>query len=209
MSADLMKSKFVRRPSVHLWHRLSLKLLHRFLSNFSFGFRWAICPDFLSCLERKQEAHGPWCLLEFNQLGHWRKFQKLHICSLSTGGSKLSLFSLYGQLFWGYRAFFKLPYLGMKLGHWPKLQKLHIYSLSIQGGRNWAYFCSTGTGFQNTGQFYNLPYLDMKLGKWPKFQKLYVYNLSYSRVPNFTPFCSTTARFPDNWGFWFRHVKKQ
>ncbi len=43
MSAELMKSKFVRRPSVvRLWHRLSLKLLHGFLSNLSCGFPWAI-----------------------------------------------------------------------------------------------------------------------------------------------------------------------
>ncbi len=40
-------SSIVRRPSVRLWHRLSLKLLHGFLSNFSCGFPWAICPDVL------------------------------------------------------------------------------------------------------------------------------------------------------------------
>ncbi len=45
MSAELMKSKFVRRPSVRLWHRSSLKSLHGFLSNFSCGFPWAICLD--------------------------------------------------------------------------------------------------------------------------------------------------------------------
>ncbi len=34
------------RPSfVRLWHRLSLKFLHGFFSNFSCGFPWAICPD--------------------------------------------------------------------------------------------------------------------------------------------------------------------
>ncbi len=32
-------------PSVCLWHQLSLKLLHGFLSNFSCGFSWAICLD--------------------------------------------------------------------------------------------------------------------------------------------------------------------
>ncbi len=36
----------VRGPSpVRLWHRLSLKLLHGFLSNFGCGFPWAICPE--------------------------------------------------------------------------------------------------------------------------------------------------------------------
>ncbi len=37
---------FVRRPSIQsfcLWHWLYLKLLHGFLSNFSYGFPWAIC----------------------------------------------------------------------------------------------------------------------------------------------------------------------
>ena len=36
----------IRTSCVRLWHRLSLKLLHGFLSNFSCGFPWAICPDF-------------------------------------------------------------------------------------------------------------------------------------------------------------------
>ena len=47
MSAELIKLKFVRRPSVRLWRRLSLKLLHGFLSKFSCGFHWVIhvCPD--------------------------------------------------------------------------------------------------------------------------------------------------------------------
>ncbi len=39
-----MKSQFVR-PSVRLWYRLALKLLHGLLSNFSCCFPWAICPD--------------------------------------------------------------------------------------------------------------------------------------------------------------------
>ena len=65
-----------------------------------------------------------------------------------------------------------------QLGHWPKFQKLHIYSLSTPGGWNWAYFCSTGSGFWDTGQFSKLPYLGMKFGHWPKFQKLHIYSLS-------------------------------
>ncbi len=58
-----MKSKFVRRPSsvrpsfvrpsVRLWPRLSLKLLHGFLSNFSCGFPWAICPEVFFNFEKK------------------------------------------------------------------------------------------------------------------------------------------------------------
>ncbi len=45
-------SPFIRRPPVvrsssvvRLWHRISLKFLHWFLSNFSFCFPWDICPD--------------------------------------------------------------------------------------------------------------------------------------------------------------------
>ena len=41
------------RPSVRLWHRLSLKLLHGFLSNFSCGFPWAICADFFFPFRKK------------------------------------------------------------------------------------------------------------------------------------------------------------
>ncbi len=74
----------------------------------------------------------------------------------------------------------KLPYLGIKLSKWPKFQKLHTYSLSTPGGRNWAYFRSTGSGFRDTDRFSKLPYLGMKLGNWPKFQKLHIYNLKYS-----------------------------
>ncbi len=45
-SSVVRPSPVVRRPSsVRLWHRLSLKLLHGFLSNFGCGFPWAICPD--------------------------------------------------------------------------------------------------------------------------------------------------------------------
>ncbi len=35
----------IRPSSVRLRHRLSLKLLHGFLSNLSCGFSWAICPE--------------------------------------------------------------------------------------------------------------------------------------------------------------------
>ncbi len=53
-----MKSKFVRRPSsVRLWHRLSLKLLHGFLSNFSCGFPGAIGPDVFFIFEKKKKLN--------------------------------------------------------------------------------------------------------------------------------------------------------
>ncbi len=47
---------------------------------------------------------------------------------------------------------------------WPKLRKLHIYYISAPGGWIWAYFCSEGSGFRDTGRFSKLPYLGMKLG---------------------------------------------
>ena len=35
----------------------------------------------------------------------------------------------------------------------PKFHKLHIYTLSTPEGPNWAYFCSMGSGFQDTEPF--------------------------------------------------------
>ncbi len=65
------------------------------------------------------------------KLGHWPKFQKLNIYSLSTPGmSKLSLFLIYGQRFLRNGPIFKIAVLGMKLGHWPNFQKLQIFSIS-------------------------------------------------------------------------------
>ncbi len=56
--------------------------------------------------------------------------------------SKLSLFSLYGQRFLRYGLISKLTHLGMKLDHW------HVYPISASGGgRNWADFRYTGSGF--------------------------------------------------------------
>ena len=43
----------------------------------------------------------------------------------------------------------------MTFGKWPKFQKLHMYPLFTPGGWNWGYFCSTGSGFRDTGQFSN------------------------------------------------------
>ncbi len=43
----------IRPSSVRLWHRLSLKLLHGLLSNFSCGFPRAIWPDVFIIFEKK------------------------------------------------------------------------------------------------------------------------------------------------------------
>ncbi len=88
-------------------------------------------------------------------------------------------------------------YLDMTLGKWPNFQKLHIYPLSTPRGRNWAYFCSMGSGFRDTSQFSKLPYLGMKLGSWPKFQKLHMYPPSTQRGRNWAYFRSTGSGFRD------------
>ena len=73
----------------------------------------------------------------------------------------------------------------------------HICSLTTPRGWNWAYFCSTDSGFQDTGQFSKLPYLGMKLGKWPKFQKLHMYALSTPGGQNWAHICSMGSGFWD------------
>ncbi len=61
---EIRPSSVVRRPSVRLWHQLSLNFMHGFLSNFSCGFPWAICPDvffhfFLKKMKKIVWAYGP------------------------------------------------------------------------------------------------------------------------------------------------------
>ncbi len=98
-----------------------------------------------------------------------------YVHSFYPRGSKISLFLLYGQPF---SRFSKLPYFGMKSRTWKKCRKLHMDHLSTPGGRNWAYFCSTGSGFRDTGRFSKLPYLGMKPGIWKKCRKLHMDLLS-------------------------------
>ncbi len=166
-------------------------------------------------------------LLE-NQLGHWPKFQKLHIYSLSTSGSvEIELVFILCAAAYKIRADFQNCHIwAWNLAIGPKFQKLHIYSLSTPGGWNWAHFCSTGSGFGDMRQFLKLP-----LAKVPKVAHIPFFypwgsNLSCSKwrqndlecyktkcipcmlnycpwVPNFNPFRSMIARFPHDWGFWF------
>ena len=88
------------------------------------------------------------------KLGRWQKFQKLHVHSLSTLGSKMSLFLLYGQRFLRYRPIFNI------FGHdtWPlaKVPEV-IHTLSFyHRGRKWPCFFvlraaiyEIGADFQN------------------------------------------------------------
>ncbi len=60
------------------------------------------------------EITGPWAwmlCLRTNLRGHWARFHKLYIHSLSTPGAKLSLFSLYGQRFPRYGLIFQNCYI--------------------------------------------------------------------------------------------------
>ncbi len=68
------------------------------------------------------------------KLGHWPKYQRLHIYFFPCQGVEIELFSLYGYGFWDTCQFSKLPYLGMKLGHWLTCPKLQICSISLHNG---------------------------------------------------------------------------
>ncbi len=65
-------------------------------------------------------------------------------------GSKLSLFSLYGQWFPRYGPILKITIFGHETWNLKKCQKLHMDPLSTPGGWNWAYVRSTGSGFPVT-----------------------------------------------------------
>ncbi len=105
-----------------------------------------------------------------------------------------------GNDFWDTGRFSKLPYSGMKLDHWPKCQRLHIYSLSTPRGRNWAYFSSTGSGFEIQADFQNFS-LKLAIGHRPKLQKLHIYPVSTPGGQNLAYFRSTGPGFQDTCQF--------
>ncbi len=94
-----------------------------------------------------------------------------------------------------------------KIRSWTilKLLKLklyvYIYSLSTHRGQKWAYFCSMGSGFRDTGRFPKLLYLGMILGHWPKCQKLHIHPLSTPKGSNWACFSSTGSDFRDTGRF--------
>ena len=107
---------------------------------------WKKNPIIISNLiNSEQEAMGLDALFE-NQLGHWPKFQQLHMHSISTQrGRSWPYFSSMGSGFWDTG---KLPYLGMNLhGHQPKFQKLHINRFSTPGGSKLSLFSLYGQWF--------------------------------------------------------------
>ncbi len=80
--------------------------------------------------------------------------------------------------------------------------KLYIYSISTPRGRNWAYFRSTGNGFQDMGRFSKLAYLGMKFAHVPNFQKLHMYSLSTPDGQNWPYFvCSKSHGKGETVGF--------
>ncbi len=95
------------------------------------------------------------------KLCHWQKFQKLHIYFVSTPGGQWSLFLIQWRRFPIYASIFEIAIFGH--GTWPSRNWTSRLCLP-QGGENWAYFRSTGSGFQDMGRFSQLPYLGMKLG---------------------------------------------
>ncbi len=77
-----------------------------------------------------------------------------HILSFLPMGSKLNLFSLYGQRFPRYGPIFKIGHIwawNLAIGQSARSCKYTLFLL--QGGRNGAYFHSTGRCFQDTGRF--------------------------------------------------------
>ncbi len=93
------------------------------------------------------------------KLSHWQKSSRnAHILYFYPRGTKLNLFSLYGQLFPSYFQNCHIWTWNLAIGKSSRIA--HI--LSTPGGRNWAQFCFTGSGFQDTAQFSKLPYLGMK-----------------------------------------------
>ena len=89
-------------------------------------------------------------------------------------------------------------YMGMKLCHWQKFRSCTYTQFLSPGGRNWAYFHSTDSGFQD-GAIFKISILGMKLAKWPKCQKLHipVYPLSTPGSWYWAYFCYTGSGFRD------------
>ena len=117
-------------------------------------------------------------------------------------GSKLSLFSLYGQRFLTSRPIFKIAIFGHKTWQSAKVPEVAQTLLFYPLGRNWGYFRSTGSHFWDTDQFSKLPYLGIKLDNRPKFQKLHIYSLSTLVGWNWAYCRFTGSSFWDTGRFW-------
>ena len=100
---------------------------------------------------------GPFSKLPYlgMKLGHWQKFQKLHIYSLFYPRELIfSLFSLYGQWLPRYRPIFKIAMFGHET--WPLTKDpTAALFLCTPGGRNWAFFAQRAAVSEITADFHN------------------------------------------------------
>ncbi len=103
-------------------------------------------------------GHEPWPLAKVPVVAH---YVTATYPLLLPHGSKVSLLSHYGQQFPRCGVALKIAIFGHETWPLAKVQKLHIHSLSTLGGRNWAYFCSKGSDFRDTGRISKLIYLGM------------------------------------------------
>ncbi len=85
------------------------------------------------------------------KLGHWQRFQKFHIYSLSNPRVEIELIFAHGQQFPRYRSIIKIAIFG----HWPKSRMLHIYSLPHRVEIE--LFHSTGSRFWDASRFSTWP----------------------------------------------------
>ncbi len=127
-------------------------------------------------------------LLE-NQHGHWPKFQKLHIHSLSTpGASKLSLFSLYGQWFPRYGLIFKIITFGHEIWPLAKVSEVaHKLSFYIRGSKL-SLFSLYGQWFPRYGLIFKIITFGHEIWPLAKFSEV-AHKLSfYLRGPKLSLF---------------------
>ncbi len=89
---------------------------------------------------------------------------------------RINLFSLYGQQFPRYRPDFQNYHIwawNLAIGQSYRSCSYTMYTLFLpQGGQKWTYFCSTWSGFRDTGGFSKFPYLGMKLCHWQKYPEV-------------------------------------
>ncbi len=135
------------------------------------------------------------------KIGYWPKFQKLHICCLSTPVGRIwAYFRSTGRRFWDIDRFSKLPYLGMKFVHWPKFQKFTIYCHSTSRGRLELIFVLRTAVSEIHADFQNCNIWAWNLASGQSSRSC-SYALSTSGVRNWAHFPSTGSGFGDTGRF--------
>ena len=126
------------------------------------------------------------------KLGYWPNLGKLHIYPK---GSKLSLFSFYGQSFLRYWTFLKIAIFGHET--WPLAKVPEVAHILSPGVEIELIFDLQAT-VQRYRPFFNIAIFGYEI--WPlgaKFQKLYIYSLSTPGGRNRVYFRSTGSGFRD------------